>query len=232
MTPGHLVLAYHGCDAVTRDDLVSRRLGALDHSQNEYDWLGPGTYFFEDDPQRAMNFAVQSANNPGELYTQRPIVTPAVVGAVLCLTSCLDMTTQAGLTEFQLTLDVLRASGAPLAQNDPRRPLLRKLNNEVFTALHGFREKQHTPEDPFPPYQVVRGAFMQGDPLGDEHSGFSRHGHIQLAVRDPRAIVGWFIPDPDRLMDPAEYQTAREALANAPTGQARKPRRRAGSPGP
>lgn len=78
------------------------------------------------------------------------------------------------------------------------------------------------------PYQVVRGAFMQGDPQGDEHSGFSRHGHIQLAVRDPRAIVGWFIPDPDRLMAPEEYQTAGEALANAPTSQ----RRRAGTPGP
>ncbi|MDQ2150963.1 hypothetical protein RBI22_19880 [Alcaligenaceae bacterium C4P045] len=221
------MLAYHGCDAVTRDDLVSRRLGGLDHSQNEYDWLGPGTYFFEDDPQRAMNFAEKSAATPGALYTQRPIVTPAVVGAVLCLTSCLDMTTQAGLSEFQLTLDVLTGYGVPLAQNDEERPLLRKLNNQVFTALHGFREEKHTPEDPFPPYQVVRGAFMQGDPLGDAHSGFSLDGHIQLAVRDPSAIVGWFLPGSDRLMDPAEYQIVREALAKAPTGQARKRRQRA-----
>lgn len=227
MTPGHLVLAYHGCDAVTRDDLVSRRLSALDHSQNEYDWLGPGTYFFEDDPQRAMNFARESAENPAELYTQRPIVTPAVVGAVLCLTSCLDMTTQAGLTEFELSLDVLKASGVPLAENDKKRTLLRKLNNQVFTSLHGFRAEKDSPEKSFPPYQVVRGAFMQGDPLGDEHSGFSRHGHIQLAVRDAGAIVGWFIPEGDRLMDPKEYEAAKEALTQAPTGQARKPRQRA-----
>jgi len=227
VTPGHLVLAYHGCDAVTRDDLVSRRLDALDHSQNAYDWLGPGTYFFEDDPQRAINFAKQSAANPAALYTKRPIVTPAVVGAVLCLTSCLDMTTQAGLTEFQLTLDVLKRSGFPLAHNDKNRPLLRKLNNQVFTSLHGLREKMHRPEDPFPPYQVVRGAFMQGDPLGDEYSGFSRDGHIQLAVREPSAVVGWFIPDGDRLMDSAEYLIAQDALAKAPRGQARKQRKRA-----
>jgi hypothetical protein len=221
------VLAYHGCDAVTRDDLVTRRLRALDHSQNEYDWLGPGTYFFEDDPQRAMSFATQSAGNPGAMFTQRPIVTPAVVGAVLCLTSCLDMTTQAGLTEFQLMLDLLAQSEVPLAQNDPQRPLLRKLNNQVFTFLHGFRAEKHRPEDPWPPYQVVRGAFMQGMPLGDEHSGFSREGHIQLTVRDPSAIVGWFIPEGDRLMTTAEYEVAQKALRDAPRGQARKPRQRA-----
>ncbi|PLC48503.1 hypothetical protein CR159_17640 [Pollutimonas subterranea] len=221
MTPGHLLLAYHGCDAITRDDLVSGRLGALDHSQNEYDWLGPGTYFFEGDPQRAMNFAQASADNPESLFTQRPIVTPAVVGAVICVHGCLDMTTQAGLIEFDQVLQQLITAGVPLASNDQDSPRLRRLNNQVFTALHGFRD-----EKAFEPYQMVRGAFAQGDPLGDRYSGFSRDGHIQVAVRDPNIIMSWFLPKEDRLMTEAEYSAASEALAAAPVGAARKPRRR------
>jgi hypothetical protein len=208
VTPGHLLLAYHGCDAVTRDDLVTRRLGSLDHSQNVYDWLGPGSYFFEDDPQRAMDFAQRAKDHPEKQFTKHPIATPAIVGAVLCVTSCLDMTTQAGLSEFDLMLAALRERGVPLAENSRDNPLLRKLNNEVFTALHALRDAKNCPDDPWPPYQMVRGAFMQGDPLGDAHSGFSRDGHIQLAVRDPSTIVGWFIPSGDRLMSPAEYETA------------------------
>lgn len=68
---------------------------------------------------------------------------------------------------------------------------------------------------------------MQGPGLGDEYSGFTRDGHIQLAVRDTSAIIAWFIPGGDRLMTHAEYEAARQALARAPSGHARKPRQRA-----
>lgn len=54
MNAGALLAAYHGCDAVTRDDLVSGRLKNLQASENKYDWLGSGAYFFENDAARAF----------------------------------------------------------------------------------------------------------------------------------------------------------------------------------
>jgi hypothetical protein len=222
VTPGHLLLAYHGCDASTRDDLVTRRLSTLEHSRNEYDWHGPGIYFFEGDPQRALGFAKASARRPEAMFTKRPIATPAVVGAVICAHSCLDMTVQKGLDEFEQTLEQLESLGTPLAVNEPNRPLLRKLNNQVFTSLHAVRSALH-----YAPYQLVRGAFVQGAPLGDSHSGFNRDNHIQIALCDPNAILGWFVPKGDRLMTTTEYVDARAALNALPIGAARKPRRRA-----
>ncbi|MGY8524630.1 hypothetical protein [Paracidovorax citrulli] len=51
MSAGHLLVAYHGCDIVVRDTLVAGKLAALRHSRNKYDWLGPGSYFFEGDSE-------------------------------------------------------------------------------------------------------------------------------------------------------------------------------------
>jgi hypothetical protein len=43
---GHLLVGFHGCDATTRDDLVSGRLHQLDHSNNRYDWLDNAVFTF------------------------------------------------------------------------------------------------------------------------------------------------------------------------------------------
>ncbi len=71
MSIANTVIAYHGCDVTVRDDLVSGRLHRLDHSNNDYDWLGPGAYFFEGDVERAFFFARASHDNPEKLYTDQ-----------------------------------------------------------------------------------------------------------------------------------------------------------------
>ena len=82
---GQLVVAYHGCDRATEDALVSGELTSLDTSDNPYDWLGPGMYFFQDDWRRALMFAQASADNPTRKFTARPITNPSVVGAIMKL---------------------------------------------------------------------------------------------------------------------------------------------------
>ena len=96
-----LVVAYHGCDITVRDDLVTGKLSHLTHSKNRYDWLGPGAYFFENDLERAYLFAKASAGAPEQLYTAKPIATPAVIGAVLNISNWLDMTHQEGIQLFK-----------------------------------------------------------------------------------------------------------------------------------
>ena len=50
------VLGYHGCSAEVGERVLA---GAADLSPSEqdYDWLGPGVYFWDSDPQRAWEWA-------------------------------------------------------------------------------------------------------------------------------------------------------------------------------
>lgn len=234
MIEGRLLVAYHGCDITTRDDLVSGKLTHLDHSKNPYDWLGPGAYFFEGDVDRALMFANASHDNPAKMYTARPIGTPAVVGAVLRVQRWLDMTTQQGINEFTLAypalLAGLAASGSSVPKNvaasdDDTDVILRKLDNAVFTFIHEIRENISS-TSPF--FQAVRGAFYQGAEVAPK-SGFRAGTHVQIALRDDSCVEGWFLPKGYQLLGKAEYDEAvirREQIARS-----RKPRRRAGSIG-
>src|SRR5688500_11120147 len=109
-SPGHLVVAYYGCDASTRDDLIAGRT-ALRSSSNPYDWLSDGAYFFEGDWRRALKFATASWDRPAENLTKERISSPAVVGAILRVGHWLDMATQDGIDEFAETYESMVAEG-------------------------------------------------------------------------------------------------------------------------
>jgi hypothetical protein len=61
-------------------------------SSNDYDWLGPGIYFWEANPLRGIEFAGEASR----LRTSN-ISKPFVIGAVIELGFCLDLTTSSGL---------------------------------------------------------------------------------------------------------------------------------------
>ncbi len=46
------VLGYHGCDRRTGLKAVNGEVELI-QSDKDFDWLGPGAYFWESDPQRA-----------------------------------------------------------------------------------------------------------------------------------------------------------------------------------
>src|SRR5437667_162610 len=51
-----LVLGYHGCDREVGERILGGG-GHLQPSENDYDWLGSGIYFWEDTPSRALEWA-------------------------------------------------------------------------------------------------------------------------------------------------------------------------------
>ncbi|WP_276752329.1 hypothetical protein [Treponema succinifaciens] len=53
-TRDNLIFGFHGCDETLCDKLVSGQITALNYSENSYDWLGKGMYFWENDPERAL----------------------------------------------------------------------------------------------------------------------------------------------------------------------------------
>ena len=89
------VLGYHGCDEAVAERLISGE--PFQKSINDYDWLGPGIYFWEANPLRGLEFAAELQNAPWG----SDITTPAVVGAIIDLGFCLDLTTAAGIRQVR-----------------------------------------------------------------------------------------------------------------------------------
>lgn len=66
--------------------------------------------------------------------------------------------------------------------------LKRYLDCAVFETLHGLRE-----EGQLDPFDSVRAAFWEGDELFPG-TQFRQKTHIQLCIRSPRRIKGYFRP--------------------------------------
>lgn len=66
--------------------------------------------------------------------------------------------------------------------------LIRKLDCAVIESLHTFREEQGQV-----PYDSVRGVFFEGKEIYP-NSGFREKSHIQLCIRNPNCIKGYFSP--------------------------------------
>ena len=56
MVSHSLVVGYHGCDVRVARKVISLK-DSLHPSQNPWDWLGHGFYFWEDSPARARRWA-------------------------------------------------------------------------------------------------------------------------------------------------------------------------------
>ena len=186
------VLGYHGCDK----DIGLRAVNgetALIHSDQEFDWLGPGTYFWESDPRRALEWAQSKA-------ARGACRQPYVIGAVIDLGNCLDFASREDLelvrAAHESFADLRRQSGLPMPHNknlksDPNEDLLlRYLDCAVIRHLHGMMKAQR-----MKPFDTVRGMFTEGERLYDG-SGFYRKSHVQIAVCTASSIKGLFIPRP------------------------------------
>src|SRR5208283_1673798 len=88
-------------------------------SNNDYDRLGTGIYFWENSPRRALEWTRVAKANPK--FTRARITKPFVVGAIIDLGNCLDLleaesirTVKRGYSEFKETYEVL---GTPMPRN-------------------------------------------------------------------------------------------------------------------
>jgi hypothetical protein len=179
---GGLVLGYHGCDAAVGERLLAGE--RFNVSVNPWDWLGPGAYFWEANPKRGFDFAVELKARGGDR-----IDTPFVVGAVINPGLCLDLTTTAGVDivrdAYEGLLRIYAAAERALPENEPDL-LHRNLDCAVIQHVHQVREARSDPA-----IDTVRGVFIEGAPIYPG-SGFYQRTHIQIAVRDVDCIKGVF----------------------------------------
>jgi hypothetical protein len=75
------IIGYHGCSASLANSMLLGKI-SIEHwtsSENSWDWLGHGIYFWEHAPTRAFRWA-------REKYKK-----PAVLGAVIQIGRCFDL---------------------------------------------------------------------------------------------------------------------------------------------
>jgi len=195
------VLGYHGCDKSIAQTAVNNGSQILD-SDRDYDWLGPGAYFWEADPQRAKEWADWKVKR-GE-YKEA-----AVVGAVIDLRHCLDLVSRKDIELLRAAhrsfIQVQQKSGLQVPQNlsVKGRPsgdkVLRYLDCAVFRHLHEMLDSQSVNDEEnlnsgaITPFDTVRGMFVEGGKVY-RGSGIYRKSHVQISVRNPDCIKGIFFP--------------------------------------
>jgi hypothetical protein len=172
-------LGYHGAKAGDAAEYARKLLvgdvGIDDWrpSENEFDWLGHGIYFWEHSPERARRWAGDRG---------------IVVGAVIQLGNCLDLTdlrhTELLLSSHARLELEYRQKGLELPRNTGRELKNRKLDCLVINSLADLSSGQ---------IQTIRGAFEEGDEAFPG-AALKAETHIQIAVRERECILGIFRP--------------------------------------
>jgi len=188
------IIGYHGCDKEHGLRLINGT-DELRPSNNSWDLLGAGIYFWEDHPVRALQYSVETSS--GSQKNQAAAATPFVVGAVIDLGKCLNLVeveSLAILTEAFQGLTTLSNMGEqPMPHNRGKN---RALDCAVINFVH-----QSNKENGIIAYDSVRCAFAEGDPAFPG-SQITERLHIQLCVRNSELIKGYFLPKPPVQFNP------------------------------
>lgn len=188
--PG-LILGFHGCDESVVQEVLTGKT-SLKESTNSYDWLGHGVYFWENSPARAMEFAEHSRKYPKQ--SKGTIAKPAVIGAVIDLGFCLDLLDYGNLQLLKIGYKILQDTNdkSKLPQNKSIGGigdlLLRELDCAVIESVHVSGK-----EIGLQSFDSIRGVFYEGEELYP-NAGFREKNHIQICIRNPNCIKGFFQP--------------------------------------
>jgi len=173
------VLGYHGCAADFAEALIRGEVAIADWqpSQNEWDWLGHGIYFWEYAPERARDWMGAGG----------------VVGAIVQIGNCLDFTDVSATRLLAGEYDRVRTSheeaGLVLPEN---RGLRGDLDCLVINRLVASIEPTGLS------IETLRCPFLEGEPAYPG-SRVRLESHVQLVVRTHANILGVFRPNlPER----------------------------------
>jgi hypothetical protein len=178
-----IIVGYHGCQIPFAEEILLGTTSIRDwrKSQNAYDWLGEGIYFWEHSPNRALRWATE--NFAGQ---------SAVIGALIQLGSCFDLLDETNTSllasSYPQFEESFQVAGEPLPTNKGSDKKLRELDCAVINDCLDRMADRNVPFD------TVRGAFLEGSPVFPGTT-ISTETHIQIAVRNVDCIVGVFRPN-------------------------------------
>lgn len=188
------VIGFHSCDRA----LGMRLLNGSDElrlSNNPWDWLGPGIYFWEHNPYRALTYAQEAATKKQKFGGK--ITTPFVIGAIIELGNCLN------LIEPN-SINILKEAYPPLFRimqdNGEEMPTNKDANRRLDCAVIKYVHLCHR-KFGHPPYDTIRCPFHEGGPIYTS-ANFTDRLHIEICVLNPRMIKGYFLPRPVHTFNP------------------------------
>jgi len=197
--PG-LLIGFHGCDKSRQQRLlVDSRY--IPFSMEPYDWLGHGMYFWENNYDRAFQWAK-------EKEAKGRINEAAVIGAVIDLSNCCDLIESEFIKmlatyhslmklEYGLFGKVIPVN-KDLGSDHFRDKLMRFLDCETIEFMHAWIRRSMQSDifdygySSYRPFDSIRGVFQEGGPAY-EGAGFRAKSHIQICIRNPNCIKGFFL---------------------------------------
>lgn len=212
---GNLAIGFHGCTKIVAQKLICNPTD-IRLSENRYDWLGSGFYIWENNLERAREWANEMHGDDG-----------AVVGVVYELGTCLDLMDScciALVKAARLDFEELMAElELPLPKNRDKKDNLHKdkllrnydcavINHLTRTTDAAYAEDVKTRG--FSQTQVfdsVRGCFWEGGRI--DNMQIYEKTHIQIAIRNVNCIKGIFMPREEILFPQTimEQQEAEES---------------------
>jgi hypothetical protein len=188
------ITGFHSCDKEVglrilngEDDLRS--------SNNSWDWLGPGIYFWEQNPGRALEYAAEVAK--GAQKNSGKIQTPFVIGAIIELGHCLNLIEPNSINILKQAhsslLELYDKTNQKMPVNSGPK---RRLDCAVIKTVHESNKKEGLVA-----YDTIRSAFVEGDPIYP-NSNFTERLHIEICILNPLMIKGYFLPRPIQAFNP------------------------------
>lgn len=98
------VYGFHGMDKEAATKILQLE-DEFKHSNNAYDWLGQGTYFWENNFERAKQYAIEDSKR-----IHSKIKEPFVLGTVIDLGNCLDLLDQEHLDFLKVAYEDLKVT--------------------------------------------------------------------------------------------------------------------------
>jgi hypothetical protein len=184
------VFGFHGLDEDVAMNILTQK-DEFKQSTNDYDWLGNGIYFWENNYERAIQYAKEDSTRKDS-----KIKKPFVLGAIIDLGNCLDLLDQKYLDFLKLAYEKLESDLKEVGQTLPKNSPFgssdfdfkkRELDCAVIRYAHQLAKDEGFPFD------SVRAAFLEGERLYD-NAGFKQQNHIQIAILNPDCIKGIFLP--------------------------------------
>jgi hypothetical protein len=188
------IIGFHSCDREVGLRIINGK-DQLRPSNNPWDWLGPGAYFWEDNPHRALGYAIKCASRK-QKFSGR-IINPFVIGAIIELGKCLNLIEQESIDTVKKTFDLFKKAKEEAGDIMPsNKGANRALDCAVIKYLHETNTRKG-----ISPYETIRSPFQEGGQLY-ETANFTDGLHMEVCVINVKMIKGYFLPQPVEEFNP------------------------------
>jgi hypothetical protein len=206
----NLIIGFHGCEEETARALLTNP-DVIKESTKPYDWLGHGMYFWENNQERAFQWA-KTKFHSGQNKK------PAVIGAVIQLGYCCDLldSRYTDILKHYSTIMVewYELLGIKLPENrNPSKSIskdkvVRELDCTLIEFMHSEiltqykKDIEERDKSDLKLFDSTRGVFLEGERVL-QGSEIYEKSHIQICVRNPNCILGFFLSRKE--IDPVKY---------------------------